>query len=104
MLNPLVSVNSNSAPTTVLTTLPAPPNSEVPPRIAAAITVRSVPLSAVGLIAPSRQPNHTPAKPDATLANKHPPSPSEWPTQPVSPTPADSVPPHHKLSAEPVGI
>ena len=54
MLNPFASTNRISAPTTVFTTLPEPPNSDVPPRIAAASTVSSIPESAFGLIASNR--------------------------------------------------
>src|SRR5258708_24370793 len=67
MLNPLVSVNSNRAPATVLQTLPAPPNREVPPRIADAITVNSAPLSAAALTERRRLANRMPAKPAAAL-------------------------------------
>ncbi len=67
MLKPLVSVNNSKAPATVLHTLPAPPNRDVPPRIADAMTVSSAPLSAAALTDRRRLANRMPAKPAAAL-------------------------------------
>lgn len=52
-MNPSVSDDRIRAPTTDLSTYPDPPNSEVPPRIAAASTGSSSLTSVVGSTAPN---------------------------------------------------